>query len=233
MGVPKNASQDQIKRAYRELALKLHPDRNPNKEATEQFKQVNEAYAVLSDEQKRKQYDSFGPAGFHQRYSEEDIFKGFDFESILRQMGFDFGSSGFSGSGFGGGFGDMFGQTQQPTMLNISVSFQDLEKGMDRVFQVSRNKVCDNCRGSGGEPGSKLEKCQACNGAGTRRVRQATPFGFFDMASTCNRCRGRGKTYEKTCKSCNGRGQVTVTENFRVRAEKVGKETERKQKGWF
>lgn len=227
LGVSKNATQDQIKDAYRELALKWHPDRNKDKKAEAVFKEVNEAYAVLGDPQKRKQYDAYGPEGFGQRYTEDDIFRGFNFEDIIRE----FQDNMFAG-GFGAPFGsDIFGQQAEQTGVNLYLSFDDIEKGVNREFQVQRYKACDNCKGTGGEPGSKQIKCPKCDGKGRMHIQQSTPFGRFDMVSTCNRCGGRGKIYEKTCKVCNGNGRVVVTEKFRVTAESSEKPKGNEKKG--
>src|SRR5271170_4052098 len=126
LGIGKTASAEQIKGAYRELALKYHPDRNKDKNATEKFKEINEAYAVLGDEQKRKQYDSYGPAGFGQKYSEEDIFRNFNMEDLFQNMQ----GSMFDFQNFGGGF-----QEPEQTGVTLNLSFNDIEKGMDREFE--------------------------------------------------------------------------------------------------
>ncbi|MGI0100243.1 MAG: DnaJ domain-containing protein [Candidatus Micrarchaeaceae archaeon] len=230
LGVGKSASADEIKKAYRELALKYHPDRNKNKDAEETFKQINEAYAVLSDPEKRKQYDSFGPEGFGRRFTEDDIFRGFNFEDIIREFQDNMFSGNF-GTQFGG---EMFSQQEQ-TGVNLYLSFDDIEKGVDREFQVQRYKTCTNCRGSGGEPGSKLVKCEACGGAGRKHIQQSTIFGRLDMVTACSKCGGNGKVYEKRCSACSGKGKVVVTERFRVKAEpeEPKSKDDRKQKGRF
>ncbi len=228
LGVPKTASLDQIKKAYRELALKYHPDRNKEKGAEEHFKEINEAYAVLGDEQKRKQYDAYGPAGFGQRYSDEDIFRNFNFEDIFQGMQenlFDFQTFG------GGQFGGF--QQQEQTGVTVNLSFKDIEKGLDKEFEVQRYKTCSNCRGSGGEPGSKEVKCPGCNGAGRRRIQQNSFLGRFEMITTCDKCGGRGRVYEKICRACRGNGKVVVTERFRIRAEKSDTENGSQSKKWF
>lgn len=224
LGVPKNASDDQIKKAYRELALKLHPDRNKDPSAADKFKDINAAYAVLGDPQKRQQYDMFGSEQFGRNFSEEDIFKGFNTEDLFRDI---FGQAGF---GFGG-FEEAFGAGQQEqTHVNLSFSFNDLEKGIDNMFEVERYKNCANCEGSGGEPGSKQVRCQRCEGSGRRYMQQNSLFGNFRMMMPCDRCRGKGKVYEKLCKECDGKGKVVVRERFRVHAEKVGGEDDGRSK---
>lgn len=227
LGVEKNATQEQIKNAYRTLALKFHPDRNKTKEAEETFKEINTAYAVLSDPEKRKQYDSYGPTGFNQRFSEEDIFRGFNFDDIFKNMQENmYFSGGFDP--FGGGFP----QQEEQKGVNLYLSFDDIEKGVDKEFSVRRVKVCPNCRGNGGEPGSTQSKCPACNGSGRRHVRQNTPFGRFEAITTCDQCRGKGKIFDKVCKECEGVGRVTAVEKFRVRAEKPDTDTKQKKKFW-
>jgi len=235
LGVQKTATQDEIKKAYRNLALKYHPDRNKSKDAEEQFKKINEAYAVLSDEQKRKQYDSFGPEGFNRRFTQDDIFRGSNIEDILREMGINLNFGfGTGGDPFGGQFGNAY-QEQEPQGVTLNLSFHDIEKGMDREFEVQRHKVCSNCRGSGGEPGSKQVKCPACDGRGNRRVEQNSFFGRFEMITTCSNCMGRGKVFEKACSKCNGKGRTAVREKFRVTVKGSDSEGNEKEsrKGWF
>jgi molecular chaperone DnaJ len=227
LGVGRNATQDEIKRAYRDLAMRYHPDKNKSKEAEERFKRANEAYAVLGDPEKRRQYDVLGSARFGQQFSPEDIFRGFDPNDILRDL-FQGAFSPFSG----GSFQNMFAQQEQG--VNLSLSLKDMENGIDREFEINFQKTCENCKGTGGEPGSKQARCAACNGTGSIRVNQHTPFGTMQAISTCNRCGGRGRTYEKTCRVCSGRGQVLVKERFRVKVEKTGSgDGDKKPKGRF
>ena len=219
LGVPRNASVDDIKRAYRNLALQFHPDRNKSKDAEEKFKSINEAYAVLSDPQKRQQYDLLGSTQFNQWYNPEDIMRGVDFESLFKQMGINFGSMGDVGDMFGGGYGRQ--RQQYDEQLNINVPISDMEKGIDREIEIQRYKACDNCRGSGAESGSKVTTCPECNGTGMVRRGGSQGLGaFFFMQGTCSRCGGRGKIFDKSCKVCKGRGQTIVRERFRFRIEK-------------
>jgi molecular chaperone DnaJ len=231
LGVSKTATADQIKNAFRELALKFHPDKNKDKNAEEKFKEINEAYAVLGDPQKRSEYDAVGPAGFGKKYTEEDIFRNFNFEDVIRDMqqnlfGFD--------TGMGGNFGDMFGaQQQEQTGVNLYLSFDEIERGVDKEFEVQRVKTCEHCKGSGGEPGTKQIKCPTCNGTGRTHIQQNTPFGRFDAIIPCQTCGGRGKTFEKKCTVCKGQGRVVVKERFKVKAESSNKEGKEKPKGKF
>jgi molecular chaperone DnaJ len=221
LGVPKDASQDQVKEAYRKLVLKLHPDVNKDAKAETKMQELNEAYAVLGDAQKRKQYDSYGPEGFQQRYTEDDIFRNFNFEDIIREFQDNmFTGGGFEGAQFGG---DMFGQQQEQTGVNLYLSFDDIERGVQKEFQVQRYKSCSNCRGTGGEPGSKQIKCPTCEGKGRMHIQQNTVFGRINMVTTCNRCRGAGKIFDKLCRVCKGNGKVIVTEKFKVTAENLSK----------
>ena len=183
LGVSKSATKEQIKDAYRKLVMKYHPDVNKDPKAKVKMQEINEAYAVLSDDQKRAQYDSVGPDQFGQQFSEDDIFRGFDPNDILKSVfGQGFGQFG----GFSGG-----GQAAQPEGMNLYLPFSDLERGVDKEFSVQHYKTCAHCRGSGGEPGSKQVRCSTCNGSGIRQIQQNTFLGRFQMATTCDRCKGR------------------------------------------
>ncbi len=216
-----DASPEEIKRAYRELALQLHPDRNKSKDATQRFAEVNEAYAVLSDPQKRQQYDMLGPGQFNQQFTPEDIFRGFDFESILKNFGMG-GAGGFGNFEEAFGFGNpgAAGQGQVQEQLNLSFPLSDMEKGIDRDLEVQHFKRCANCNGSGGEPGSKDTKCPECRGTGTVRLSNSGMGAFFVVQTTCGRCGGRGVIHEKSCRICKGRGQLLAKERFRIRIDK-------------
>ncbi len=219
LGVPKSATKEQIKDAYRKLVMKYHPDVNKDPKAKVKMQELNEAYAVLSDDQKKAKYDSFGPDQFGQQFSEEDIFRGFDPDDILKSVfGQNFGQFGdvFSGGG---------GQGAEPAGMNLYLPFTDIERGIDKEFKVQRYETCHNCKGSGGEPGSKQVRCSSCNGSGRRQFRQNTILGTIQMMATCDRCRGRGKVYDEQCHTCRGQGQVLVTEHFRVRVERTDKDT--------
>ncbi len=223
LGVSKNATPDEIKRAYRELALKLHPDRNKSPDATERFKAINEAYAVLGDPQKRQQYDMMGSAQFNQWNSQEDIFRGFDFESIFKDMGFNMAGMGNFEDMFGGGMGPRPGQRQQhfEENLNLNLNLSEMQKGFDREIEVQHYVNCPNCRGNGAEPGSKTSTCPECKGTGTVRRGGSQGMGaFFFFQSSCGRCGGRGFVIDKPCKICKGRGETLVREKFRIRIEK-------------
>jgi molecular chaperone DnaJ len=223
LGVSKNASQDEIKRAYRKLAMELHPDRNPSKEATEKFKKINESYAVLSDPEKRKQYDMYGPDSFSQHFTQEDIFRNFDIDEVLRNMGFNFGF-GNEGTVF-----DMFGFGTQKgraadigssILEHISVTLKEAAKGTEKKIAVNHIKACDSCSGSGAEKGSRIIRCERCNGTGQQKTTRKTPFGIMQSISTCSKCGGSGKDFEKPCRKCGGRGVIRGQDKIDVKIPK-------------
>lgn len=219
LGVSKNASEADIKNAYRALALKLHPDVNKSKEAEEKFKKINEAYAVLGDPEKRQQYDSYGPDVFNQRYTQEDIFRGAnftDFDDLFKSMGINFGSNNDI-------FGQMFGFTPQRSadvgndiLARVNVTLQDAGHGATKTLGVRHVKVCDRCGGQGYEPGTKVIRCDKCNGNGQVKETRRTPFGVMQTIGTCPKCGGTGKSFETACKTCRGRGAVQAEDKVNV-----------------
>jgi len=215
LGVSKTATPEEIKKKYRKLAMEFHPDRAPadkKKEYEEKFKEMSEAYAVLSDPQKRQQYDQFGHAGINGRYSAEDIFRGVDFESIFHDMGFgggggsifeDFFDFDIFGSGRRGrGRRATRGTRGSDLRYDLTIDFIDSVKGKEVQLTVPRNETCDKCKGSGVEPGYTTETCRTCKGSGQMRQSQ----GFFSIATTCPTCGGTGKTINHPCKKCRGAG---------------------------
>ncbi len=212
LGVAKDATQDQIKSAYRKKALELHPDRNKDKDTQEAFKEVNESYAVLGDPEKRQKYDAYGPEAFSQQYSEEDIFRGFNVNDIFRDL---FGGSGFGSFGgfdFGGGGGG-----GNSVMYRMSVSLREAADGADKEVSLRHVARCDKCDGSGAERGSKVIKCRECGGHGRVRRTSNTIFGSMQVVTTCPDCSGTGKTIEKKCKACSGKGGYVRTERIHVK----------------
>jgi molecular chaperone DnaJ len=203
LGVPREASLDDVKKAYRHLALRHHPDRNKEPGAEERFKEISEAYAVLSDPEKRRTYDHYGHAGFDERYSQEDIFRGADFG----EFGFDLGS--IFRTIFGGGMGG-FGAPAQGRDLTttLEVTLEDVAKGGEHDVRIQRVEACEHCGGSGAKPGTRPVVCATCRGRGqvVRQVR--TPFGLVQSAATCPACRGRGETVKEKDPACNGLGRV-------------------------
>lgn len=214
LGVGKGASVDEIKRAYRGLALKHHPDRVPadhKKEAEEKFKEISEAYAVLSDAQKRSVYDQYGHAGFDQRFSTEDIFRGADFSSIFEDLGV--GGSIFEdllGGLFGGaGPRQQRGRRGSDLAYELELSFEDAARGLTKTITVPRREVCADCRGAGGARAT----CSSCQGSG--QLRHSS--GFMVIARTCPNCRGEGSAITKPCAHCHGEGQVRVERTIQVK----------------
>ncbi len=205
LGVQKGATKDQIKDAYRKLALQFHPDRNKAPEAEAKFKEISEAYAVLSDDEKRRQYDAYGREGVYQRYSQEDIFRGADFGEFFRGMGF-------------GGFDDIFsqffgGRVGQPRRgedltYHLQVNLEDIVQDSNREIEIPRSEVCQTCDGTGAKPGTSPQKCETCGGAGQVQKVQSAGFARLVRIVACNRCGGRGYLIDSPCKECRGRGTV-------------------------
>ncbi len=224
LGLSKSASLDEIKSAYRKLAMQFHPDRNKEAGAEEKFKEISEAYAALSDPQKRQVYDQYGHAGFDQRFSQEDIFRNADFgdfQDLFRSMGFSFGEMD-EDSHFGGMFGSMFGmprrQTGRHLQAEVSVTLQEAAKGASRTIEYRRQAPCDTCSGSGARPGSGLKDCAKCHGRGqVQQVRNLGGFGRIATVAPCQNCRGRGQIPGRECEECAGRGYRAKEESIEVK----------------
>jgi molecular chaperone DnaJ len=208
LGVSKEASKSEIKDAYRKLAMQYHPDRNKAADAEEKFKEISEAYAVLSDDQKRQQYDTLGHAGFDQRYTPEDIFRGADFESIFRDIGFGFGDlfRTFFGGGFGGGGFRERSNRGQDLGYELEITLEEAAKGTEKEIVVPRTEKCDVCSGSGATPGTSVKTCPKCNGTGKIRNMRKNSFLMYVQVTPCAECRGRGTLIESPCKKCHGLG---------------------------
>lgn len=214
LGVEKNASETEIKKAFRRLARQYHPDVNPgDKAAEEKFKEINEAYEILGDPEKRNRYDQFGHAGFDPN---------------------GFGSGGFGGFGNAGdftGFGDIFemffGQTAgQRThgpakgadlRLDLDLSFEEAAFGIEKDVELPRLENCPTCKGSGAKPGTQPAKCPHCNGAGQVRTTQRTPLGQFQTIKTCPECGGEGRIITSPCPECRGRGKVHKVRKLHIK----------------
>lgn len=207
MGVSREASQDDIKKAYRKLARKYHPDLNPgDKSAEQKFKEINEAYAVLGDPKKREEYDRFGKAPFEAGGPWYEEVRAPGFEDI-----FEFG--------MGDIFGDIFGRTAkagplytkgEDILMGLTVSLEEAFTGTQRRININRETACQSCHGSGAEA---YETCHKCKGSGTVQ----TSRGFFKMAQTCLECRGTGKKVTRVCKTCGGKGRIITTDSLKVK----------------
>ena len=219
LGVQKNAPQDEIKSQYRKLALKFHPDRNKSPDAAEHFKEISEAYAVLSDSEKRKIYDAYGHAGVDGRYSTEDIFRGarVNFEDIFGGFGgggFDSIFESFFGRGGFGGFGGFGRERGSDLVYETSITLEDVLRGKREEIDLQKDVECENCKGSGCALGTSMRTCTVCNGQGQVRTSKSSGFSTFITVHPCNTCRGQGKIIERPCSKCKGRGKQKGTKHL-------------------
>ena len=232
LGVNKNATDEELKKAYRKLAKKYHPDANPDnkKEAEEKFKEVNEAYETLSDPQKRRMYDQFGPDG-------PQGFGGGSGQGPFGQGGYySYSSSGFNGfddfgdlgdifsSFFGGGFGGRSSSRKQngprkgaDLNLRMEITFEQAYLGVEKEITVTRNETCDNCHGTGAKPGTSVTKCTTCNGTGQVTQVQNTILGQMQTRRTCTVCHGTGEIIKEPCEVCHGNGTVRKQPRIKVK----------------
>ncbi len=219
LGVSKGASDDEIKKAYRKLAKQYHPDLNPgDKEAEAKFKEVSEAYEVLSDAEKKQKYDRFGHAGIDPNYGAGGAYGG-----------------GFDTSGFGGGIdlGDIFDsffggggtssarrnapQRGDSLKIGVMLSFEEAAFGCTKSIEIDRIEKCEDCNGTGAERGTTAETCPVCHGTGSVKTAQRTPLGMFQSTSPCQSCRGTGKVLKSPCKTCHGQGMTRRHRRIEVR----------------
>lgn len=218
LGVSKGASDDEIKKAHRKLAKKYHPDLNrDNPEAAERFKELNEAYEVLSDKDKRAKYDQFGFAGVDPNYGAgQGGFGGFggfgDFD--MGDLGDIFGSFFGGGGSRGRRNAPRRGETLQQRII---LSFEEAAFGCEKEFSINRTESCDECGGSGAEKGSTAETCSNCHGTGTVTQTQRTPLGIFQNQTACPNCRGTGKIIRKPCKKCSGSGKIRKSRTLKIK----------------
>ena len=209
LGVAKSASDDELKKAYRKLAKQYHPDMNPgDKEAEAKFKEINEAYEVLSDKDKRAKYDQFGHAGVDPNFGGG----GFGGYGDFGDFG-DFGFGDILGDLLGGGFGGRGAQRSGPQRgeslrAGVTISFEEAAFGCEKEISLTRLESCESCHGSGCAPGTTAEVCPDCRGSGTVRVQQRMGGMAFTSSAPCSRCRGTGKIIHQPCKSCGGGGNV-------------------------
>lgn len=225
LGIKKDATVQQVKKAYRSMALRYHPDRvEEDKKAAseEKFKEVSEAYGVLSDVKKRQMYDQYGHAGIDQQYTSDDIFRGADFSSVFGDSGLgDIFSQFFGGGGGGGGY-DIFGQGQQggsprasrgrDIQYEVEISLEDAFTGIEKAIKIPRNEYCKDCNATGAKGGTALKKCDTCGGRG--QVMMSS--GFFRMQQTCSDCQGQGQKIIEVCPTCQGKGAQRITRNIDV-----------------
>ncbi|MBD3361723.1 molecular chaperone DnaJ [Candidatus Woesearchaeota archaeon] len=216
LGVSKDASSEDIKKAYKKLAKKYHPDLNKDSGAADKFKEISEAAAVLGDPQKRQQYDQFGKADFGQG--------GFDFRNFSGS-GFDFGSifeeifAGFGGQGF-----DIFGGRRKAgpkrgrdILYDVEIDLEEAATGAKKQVEIDSFIECKKCRGSGAKKKSDISTCPECNGSGIVRHARRTPFGMFATQSTCSKCRGTGEFIENPCPECDGTGRIEKEIQFEIK----------------
>jgi len=220
LGVQKDATVAQIKKAYRSAALKHHPDRVPEEkkaEASEKFKEISEAYGVLSDAKKRSMYDQYGHAGIDQNFTSDDIFRGADFGSIFGESGLGDIFSQFFGGG-GGGF-DIFGggssgrsRRGRDIQYEVEITLSEANTGVRKKIKIPRNEHCNDCDGTGAKGGTALKKCPTCGGRG----QVVMSSGFFSMQQACSACRGQGQSITEYCPRCQGKGVNRVTRTIDV-----------------
>jgi molecular chaperone DnaJ len=217
LGVDKKASEDDIKKAYRNLAMKLHPDKNKEKGAEDKFKEINEAYAVLGDPQKRQQYDAYGPDQFGRSFTQEDIFRGFNIDEIFRQFEEGNFQSMFNMAGMGGFQATRRMDVGSDILERIEVSQNDVQQGAEKRIKVAHTKLCSECKGTGAEKGSKTIICDQCKGHGQVKTTVKIPFGIMETITTCPKCSGMGKTVERICKTCHGHTRLHVVDNVTMK----------------
>ncbi len=215
LGVDRSATQEQIKQAYRQLALKWHPDRNPAADATDRFKEIAEAYAVLSDQTKRRQYDAAGHAGISEHWSTEDLFRDFNFG--------DFFGGRFSD--LGGIFGDLFSGAARPARAqrkgadlhyDLRLSLDEASKGGERIIHVTRSTRCKTCGGDGAKPGTHPVVCPDCQGSGQKQQMKSERGMKVITVSSCARCRGKGRWIETPCFTCHGTGFESLPHEIKM-----------------
>ncbi|MCD6037850.1 MAG: dnaJ2 [Nitrososphaeraceae archaeon] len=229
LGIQRSANKEDIKNSYRKLALQYHPDRNKSPGAEEKFKEISEAYAVLSDDEKRKRYDTYGHVGA------EEVFRGSEanFDEVFKDMGFggfrDIFEQIFGGGGRGGfgsarndpfGFGFSFGggrKKGRDIIYDVELSLEEVLKGRKDEIELPKLEKCSNCGGSGSAPGTKPRKCSVCNGQGqTRRVYSQNRFSTFVSLEPCRTCQGQGEIIDKPCTVCNGSGRFKKNKKLKL-----------------
>lgn len=213
LGVSKTATDAEIKSAFRKLAKQYHPDVNKEADAAEKFKEAQEAYAILSDADKRAQYDRYGHSAFEGNNGGAGFdFSGFDFSDIFGDLfGGGFGGFGFGGNSFGGGSSRSKGND---SLVRMNLSFEEAIHGCTKSVHVDLMSTCKDCDGAGGFGETT---CPDCHGSGQTTSEQRTLFGTFMTKTTCSRCKGKGKTYDKTCSKCKGTGRIKESKELSVK----------------
>ena len=216
LGVEKTAGADEIKKAYRKLAMKYHPDRNPdNKEAEEKFKEASEAYEILSDEDKKARYDQFGHAGFEQGMGGGGYGGGFgggDFGDIFGDI-----FNMFGGGGFGGG-GQRSGPRKGSDLkIKVDITFEEAAFGTEKKIKLNRKEHCSSCDGTGAKDKSSVKTCDKCHGSGQIRVSQRSMLGMVQTVKPCDKCSGEGTIIENPCSTCSGNGFETVSRQITIK----------------
>lgn len=212
LGVGKEATKEEIKKAYKQLAKKYHPDMNKAADAEQKFKEINEAAAVLGDDQKRQQYDQFGTADFGgQGFNYSDFMRGADFS-------FDFGDIFERFFGGGGGFGGSRQRRSKGSDLlyPLEITLEEVAFGVEKEILVPRKELCDHCKGSGARSAKDVETCSVCHGRGYATQIRRTPIGMFQTSGTCGECGGDGKIIKESCEACDGEGLVKKTRKITV-----------------
>lgn len=223
LGVDKKASDSELKRAYRKLAMKYHPDRNKgDKDAEVKFKEASEAYDVLRDPQKRQRYDQFGHSGMNGGgFGGSSDFEGADFEDIFSRFSDIFGGDIFGGDAFGGGRSQSrrrrgTGRAGSDMKLRVSLTIEEIAEGVEKTLKLKRYMKCDSCKGTGAETESDYETCSTCNGVGEVRQVSRTMFGQFVNVQACPTCSGEGRIIRNKCKSCSGEGRKKGEDKIKV-----------------
>ncbi len=228
LGVEKSASKDDIKKAFRKMAHEYHPDKTKgNEEASKKFKEASEAYSILSDDQKRKQYDTFGSAGAgsgfggnsgaYSGFNGGQGFGGFDFSGFSNSNGgFEFDLGDLFGDMFGGGGGRRREKKGADIQINVNISFKDSVFGIDKEISFTRNATCATCIGTGGKQGSGSTPCKTCDGKGRINEVKRSMFGPINSVRECSDCHGTGKIIKEKCSDCHGSGVVRKTEKVTI-----------------
>lgn len=220
LGIEKGASDADIKKAFKKLALQYHPDRNPdNKEAEEKFKEINEAYQVLSDPEKKDRYDKYGTADFSEGFGGYggEGFGGFGFSDLGDIFGDIFGGGGFGGFGGGSRRNPNAPRKGNDIETTITLTFEESISGVEKDIDVSKHENCETCEGTGAKAGTSAKSCDVCGGRGVVNETANTAFGSFSTQRTCRKCGGKGTVIETPCATCHGTGKVRKSKKITIK----------------